>query len=156
MGAGRDGRRRLRPGSGARTPVRLVYLGGLAETRRARHAEAARLLADAVRLAPAPYPRASRWPTRCSNQATWPPQTWYSALTTSPGAPHAHYGLGRSLASQGEKDAALRELEAAVQLFPEFGAAWYAQGMVLRGLGAQTKPERRLSGPSCTALRGRQ
>ena len=58
----------------------------------------------------------------------------YRALATEPPAePHARYGLGRVLAARGEQEAALREFDAAIGLYAEFGAAWYAKGMVLRG-----------------------
>ena len=121
------------------------YLGGLAETRLAHHAEAARLLADAVRLAPRSIPaRLALADALLESGDVAAARREYSALTTGPGAPHAHYGLGRSLAAQGEKDAALRELEAAVRLFPEFGAAWYAQGMALRGLGRSDEARKAL------------
>jgi tetratricopeptide (TPR) repeat protein len=35
----------------------------------------------------------------------------------------------------GEMDAAMRDLDQALRLVPEFGAAWYAKGMALRSLG---------------------
>ena len=112
------------------------YLGGLVETRLAHHAAAARLLADAVQMAPGSTPaRLALADALFESGDVAGAAREYSSLTTGPGAPHAHYGLGRSLAAKGEKEAALREIEAAVQLFPEFGAAWYAEAMVLRGLG---------------------
>ena len=112
------------------------YLGGLVETRLAHHAAAARLLADAVQMAPGSTPaRLALADALFESGDVAGAAREYSSLTTGPSAPHAHYGLGRSLAAKGEKEAALREIEAAVQLFPEFGAAWYAEAMVLRGLG---------------------
>jgi len=112
------------------------YLGGLAETRRANHAAAARLLAAAVQMSPGSIPaRLALADALFESGDVAGAAREYSSLTNGPGAPHAHYGLGRSLAAKGEKEAALREIEAAVQLFPEFGAAWYAEAMVLRGLG---------------------
>lgn len=112
------------------------YLGGLAETRLAHHAAAARLLAVAVRLSPGSTPaRLALADALFESGEVEAARREYSTLTTGPGAPHAHYGLGRSLAAQGEKEAALGEFKAAVRLFPEFGAAWYAQGMALRALG---------------------
>jgi tetratricopeptide (TPR) repeat protein len=112
------------------------YLGGLVETRRAHHAAAARLLTDAVQMAPGSTPaRLALADALFESGDVAGAAREYSSLTSGSGAPHAHYGLGRSLAVKGEKEAALREIEAAVQLFPEFGAAWYAEAMVLRGLG---------------------
>lgn len=121
------------------------YLGGLVETRLAHHAEAARLLTVAVRLAPDSVPaRLAFADALFESGDVAAARREYSTLTTGPGAPHAHYGLGRSLAAQGEKDAALRELETAVRLFPEFGAAWYAEGMSLRGLGRSAEARKAL------------
>ncbi|MBK5298229.1 MAG: tetratricopeptide repeat protein [Vicinamibacteria bacterium] len=121
------------------------YLGGLVQTRLAHHAAAARLLAVAVRLAPGSAPaRLALADALFESGDVAAAAREYSSLTTGPGAPHAHYGLGRSLAAQGEKEAALREIEAAVRLFPEFGAAWYAEGMVLRGLGRSNEARKAL------------
>ena len=52
-----------------------------------------------------------------------------------PGAPHARYGVGRALAARGDGAGAVREFDAAVALYGEFGAAWYALGMALRNAG---------------------
>ena len=112
------------------------YLGGLAEARLARHAAAARLLASAVRLAPDSAPaRLALADALFESGDVEAALREYSPLTTGASAPHAHYGVGRSLAAKGEKEAALAEFDAAVRLFPEFGAAWYAEGMVQRALG---------------------
>jgi tetratricopeptide (TPR) repeat protein len=121
------------------------YLGGLVETRLAHHAEAARLLTAAVRLAPGSVPaRLALADALFESGDVAAARREYSALTTGPGAPHAHYGLGRSLAAQGEKASALAEFDTAVQLFPEFGAAWYARGMALRGLGRSAEARKAL------------
>ena len=121
------------------------YLGGLVETRLAHHAAAARLLAAAVRLAPESAPARLALADALFESGDVPAAAReYSSLTTGPGAPHAHYGLGRSLAAKGEKEPALREIEAAVHLFPEFGAASYAEAMVLRGLGRSAEARKAL------------
>ena len=112
------------------------YLAGLVETRLAHHAAAARLLVSAVRLAPGSAPaRLALADAFFESGDVDAAMREYSSLTTGASAPHAHYGVGRSLAAKGEKEAALAEFDTAVRLFPEFGAAWYAQGMVQRGLG---------------------
>jgi tetratricopeptide (TPR) repeat protein len=112
------------------------YLGGLVETRMARHAAAARLLASAVRLAPGSAPaRLALADALFESGDVDGAMREYSPLTNGASAPHAHYGVGRSLAAKGEKEAALAQFDTAVRLFPEFGAAWYAEGMVQRGLG---------------------
>jgi len=121
------------------------YLAGLVETRLAHHAAAARLLAVAVRLAPgSASARLALADALFESGEVDAATREYSSLINGPGAPHAHYGLGRSLAAKGEKESALREIEVAVQLFPEFGAAWYAEGMVLRGLGRSAEARKAL------------
>jgi tetratricopeptide (TPR) repeat protein len=112
------------------------YLGGLVEARRAQHAEAARLLEQAVKLAPDHVPaRLALADALFAAGGTDAALAAYTPLTTGPGAPHAHYGVGRALAAEGDAAAALRELDQALALYPEFGAAWYARGMSLRALG---------------------
>ncbi len=112
------------------------YLGGLVETRMGRAPNAAQLLAEAVRLAPGSVPARLSLADALFDAGDAAGATRiYSTLTEGPGAPHAHYGVGRCLAAGGDNDAALRELDAAVRLFPDFGAAWYSKGMVLRNLG---------------------
>ena len=49
--------------------------------------------------------------------------------------PHARYGVARVLSERGRHEEALAELDRAVGLYPEFGAAWYARGLALRKLG---------------------
>jgi tetratricopeptide (TPR) repeat protein len=112
------------------------YLGGLVETRRAHHAQAAQLLREAVRLRPDSVPGHLALADALFESGDLDGASQqYAPLGTGTGAPHAHYGLGRCLAAQGDNMAALRELDAAVAAFPEFGAAWYTRGMVLRNLG---------------------
>lgn len=121
------------------------YLGGLVEARLVHHAAAARLLAAAVRLAPGSLPARLALADALFESGDVDGATReYSRLTTGASAPHAHYGVGRSLAAKGGTGAALAEFEAAVQLFPEFGAAWYAEGMALRGLGRLEEAQKAL------------
>jgi tetratricopeptide (TPR) repeat protein len=112
------------------------YLGGVVEGRLAHHEEAARLLGAAVEMTPAHLPAQlaladARFEAGDADGAL----RIYAPLTTGPGAPHAHYGVGRALAAKGDAAGGLRELDQAVALYPEFGAAWYARGMALRALG---------------------
>jgi tetratricopeptide (TPR) repeat protein len=112
------------------------YLGGLIEVRLAHHREAAHLLAEAVNLEPTSTPaRLALADALFESDDMDGAQRQYGKLTSGPSEPHARYGLGRTLAALGDHAAALRELENAVGLYPEFGAAWYARGMVLRRLG---------------------
>jgi tetratricopeptide (TPR) repeat protein len=111
------------------------YLGGLVETRLAHDAEAARLLDAAVKKAPDHVPARLAWADALFAAGdTDGALAIYMPLRTGPGAPHAHYGVGRALAAKGDAAGALGELDAALALYPEFGAAWYARGMALRSL----------------------
>lgn len=115
--------------------VDWFYLGGLVEARRARHGEAARLLAEAVKLSPDYTPaRLALADALFESGDVAGAEREYAALTTGDSEPHARYGLGRALAARGEYARAVGELDVAVRLFPEFGAAWYARGMALRKL----------------------
>lgn len=111
------------------------YLGGLVESRRARHVDAAALLRQAVTLSPSSIPaRLALADAQFESGEIEAARETYEGLTTGGGAPHARYGLGRALASAGEHEKAVREFDAALQLYPEFGAAWYARGLSLRRL----------------------
>lgn len=121
------------------------YLGGLVEARAARHAEAAALLAEAVSLRPDNVAaRLALADARFESGDIEAAARDYSGLTSGASAPHAHYGLGRCLASTGDAAAALRELDEAVALFPEFGPAHYARGMALRRLGRTAEAQEAL------------
>ncbi len=112
------------------------YLGGLVEARLGRHAAAAQLLTEAVKLSPDSVPaRLALADAQYESGHIEAAAAAYSSLTTGASAPHAHYGLGRCRVRQEQKEAALQEFDRALQLFPEFGPAHYARGMVLRGLG---------------------
>ena len=52
-----------------------------------------------------------------------------------PAEPHARYGLGRVHIARGQHQEAVAAFDAAVRLYPEFGAAWYSRGLALRNLG---------------------
>jgi tetratricopeptide (TPR) repeat protein len=112
------------------------YLAGLVETRLARHVDAAKLLKEAVALDPTSVPaRLALADALFASDEVDAALALYTRLTDGPGAPHARYGLGRALAARGDTAGALRELETAVALYPEFGAAWYAIGMARRNAG---------------------
>ena len=60
----------------------------------------------------------------------------FDALAGEPPAePHARYGLGRVHIARGQHQEAVAAFDAAVRLYPEFGAAWYSRGLALRNLG---------------------
>ena len=111
------------------------YLAGVVQARLAHHADAAALLREAVALSPTVPARLALADALFESGEVDASEPLYRALTAEPAAePHARYGLGRVLAARGEHEAALRELDAAISLYPEFGAAWYAKGFALRSL----------------------
>ena len=69
----------------------------------------------------------------------------YAGLTNGASAPHAHYGLGRQLEATGDHEGALAHLKTAVELYPEFGAAWYTLGMAQRNLGRMDEARQSLA-----------
>ena len=112
------------------------YLGGVVQARLARHMDAARLLREAVALDPTSLPaRLALADALFDSGEIEAALAEYARLTDGPGAPHARFGLGRGLAARGDGAGAVREFEAAVALYPEFGAAWYALGMARRNAG---------------------
>ena len=62
-------------------------------------------------------------------------QRLFSGLTDPDSAPAVAFGLGRIAAAQGRHEAAVEQLERAIALFPEFGAAHYALALSYRALG---------------------
>jgi tetratricopeptide (TPR) repeat protein len=123
------------------------YLGGLVETRLAHHSRAAALLAEAVALSPDSVPaRLALADAQFESGALADSGHLYDGLAGVPAAePHARWGLGRVLAAQGRREEALRELESAVRLYPEFGAAWYALGLELRRTGKRDEAREALA-----------
>jgi tetratricopeptide (TPR) repeat protein len=112
------------------------YLGGVVAARMARHAEAAALFREAVALSPASTAaRLKLADALLESGALDDAQREYTTALADPlAAPHAHYGLGRILAVRGQHAAARTQFDEAVQLYPEFGAAWYARGLAQRNL----------------------
>ena len=135
---GRVGQRgsRVHPRPDPRAPLRLVLLGGVAETHQAHYADAAILLAQAVQLEPSSVPaRVDLADALFESGALDESERLYAVLAEDPAAEaHARYGLGRVRAGHGQFQAAVTEFDAAVRLYPEFGAAWYARGLALRNL----------------------
>ena len=112
------------------------YLGGLIEARLAHHRQAAQLLEEALARSPDVLPARLAFADALFEAGDIAKaRTVYGALATGATEPHARYGLGRCVAASGDDANALEELNAAVRLFPEFGAAWYTRGMALRRLG---------------------
>jgi tetratricopeptide (TPR) repeat protein len=112
------------------------YLRGLVESRLAHYRQSASLLNKALQRSPTSVPaRLALADALFESGDIGAARDIYGVLRRGAAEPHARYGLGRALAATGEQEAAVREFEAALRLFPEFGAAWYARGLSLRRLG---------------------
>jgi tetratricopeptide (TPR) repeat protein len=66
-------------------------------------------------------------------------------LRRSPGDASAHYGMGRLALAEGRRELAVEQLRRAIGIFPEYGAAHYAYGMVLRDLGRTEEARQHLA-----------
>jgi superkiller protein 3 len=122
------------------------YLGGLVETRLGHHDAAARLLTDAVGLAPdSVAARLALADALIDAGDTDAAAREYTKLTNGPAAPHAQYGLGRVREAHGDHSGAIAHLQTAVGLYPEFGAAWYTLGMAQRNAGRTDEARRSLA-----------
>jgi tetratricopeptide (TPR) repeat protein len=68
-----------------------------------------------------------------------------SVIADRPSSALAHYGLGRTLAAQGDVAAAITSYTRAVELSPQFGAGHYALAMAYRNLGNRERAETHLA-----------
>jgi len=69
----------------------------------------------------------------------------FDALVREPAAePAAQLGLGRIAAAQGRHDEAVAHLQRAIELYPEWGAAYYALALSYRALGRRADAQRAL------------
>jgi tetratricopeptide (TPR) repeat protein len=112
------------------------HLAGIVEERQGHYAEAAALFREAVALSPGSLPaRLHLADALLESGALDDAEHVFGALAGEPEAePHARYGLGRVKAARGNHREAMVELDRAVTLYPEFGAAWYARALSLRRL----------------------
>src|SRR5262245_15883270 len=126
--------------------VEWLYLDGVALQRLARHAEAAARFDDALRRSPDYLPARAKLAEALVDSGNLDrAEQLYEALRREPAAePVAGLGLGRSAAARARHDAAVRHLERAVVLFPEFGAAYYSLAISYRTLGRRDAAARAL------------
>ncbi len=122
------------------------YLDAVILQRLARHAEAADRFASAVALSPGYLPARVKLAEAHFDAGDLERSAQlFTELTREPLAgPASHFGLGRIAAMQGHHDAALVHLQRAVELFPEFGAAYYALARSYRSLGRTEEAQRAL------------
>jgi tetratricopeptide (TPR) repeat protein len=122
------------------------YLDAVILQRLARHAEAAERLTAAVAVSPAYLPARVKLAEAHFDAGNLERSAkLFTNLTREPLAgPASQFGLGRIAAMQGRHDAAIAHLERAVELFPEFGAAYYALARSYRALGRTEEAQRAL------------
>jgi tetratricopeptide (TPR) repeat protein len=135
------------------------YLDAIVLQRLARQTEAAAQLRQALAASPDYLPARVKLAEALLEAGELDESTrLFEALVREPGAePAARLGLGRIAAAQGHYETAVANLERAIELFPEWGAAHYALALSYRALGrrddAQRALERRAQyGPRWPAL----
>ena len=112
------------------------YLRALVLQRLARPADAAEALKTALAIAPGNVPaRLKRAEALLDAGDLDAGAKAFEAVTDPSCAPAVQLGLGRIAAARGRHDEAVRHLERAIALFPEFGAAYYAAARSYRALG---------------------
>ena len=112
------------------------YLDALVLRRLARHGEAAERFRQALVASPDYLPaRVGLAEALLESGALEESQRLFEGLIAEPRAePAAELGLGRLDALKGRNDLAIAHFQRAIALFPEFGAAYYALGAVVRAL----------------------
>jgi tetratricopeptide (TPR) repeat protein len=113
------------------------YLDALVLQRLAKHAAAVAPLEQALTLAPGYLPARLRLGEALYEAGNLTEsRDVFERLSREPAtAPAAELGLGRIYAAEGRHDLAIAHLQRALQLFPEFGSAYYALALSYRALG---------------------
>jgi tetratricopeptide (TPR) repeat protein len=113
------------------------YLLGVVQAERGRNEEAARSLREAVSKRPSDLPARLRLAEvlLTKGDADASAALYEEILRDRPEAPQAHYGLGRVEAARGRPAPAAERFRRATELFPGYGAAYYALGLAYRDLG---------------------
>jgi tetratricopeptide (TPR) repeat protein len=122
------------------------YLDGVVLQRLARHADAAAQLRQAVAINPAFTPARVKLADALFEAGLLGDSERLAAdLAKDPATePIGQYVLGRVAAAAGRHQAAVDHLQRAVQLFPEWGAAYYALGLSYRALDRREDARRAL------------
>jgi tetratricopeptide (TPR) repeat protein len=122
------------------------YLDGVVLQRLARHAEAAERLEKALAITPAYLPARVRLAEALFEAGRLEEsRALYQTLVREPAAePAARFGLGRIAAADSDHQAAVGDLQRAIALFPEWGAAHYSLALSLRALGRREEAQRAL------------
>ena len=123
-----------------------LYLDAVVLQRLARNDEAVRRLEQALRVSPNYLPARVKLAESLLDVGDFDrAQPLFEALRHEPASePAAEFGLARIAAARNQHDAAVRHLERAVALFPEWGAAYYVLALSYRALGRQDEAKRAL------------
>ena len=122
------------------------YLDGLVLQRLARHAEAAARFRDALAATPDYLPARIKLAEATLDAGDLDASERLFNGLLNPAEAAAQFGLGRIAAAHGHHDAAIPHLQRAVELFPEWGAAYYALALSYRATGHQAEAQRALEG----------
>lgn len=118
------------------------YLDAIVLQRQARPADAAARLEAALALSPAYLPAKIKLAEALLDAGQLDQsQRRFEALSDPDAAPAVAFGLGRIAAARGKHEAAIEQLQRAVTLFPEFGAAHYALALSYRALGRRDEAQ---------------
>jgi tetratricopeptide (TPR) repeat protein len=122
------------------------YLDAIVLQRLARQADAAVRLKQALAVSPDYLPARVKLAEALLEAGDLDEsRRLFDALVREPAAePAAHLGLGRLAAVQGRHDEAVAHLQRAVELYPEWGAAYYALALSYRALGRRAEAQRAL------------
>jgi tetratricopeptide (TPR) repeat protein len=126
---------------------RWVYYFGVVQAALGNHRLAVAAFKDALRRKPDHLPSQRRladslFATGQLNES----QAFYEAvIKKNPGSAQTYYGLGRIKAATKDVTTAAEHFRKALDLFPDYGAAHYALGLVLRDLGQIAKAQEHLA-----------
>ena len=135
------------------------YLDGLVLQRLARHADAAVRFRMALKASPDDLTaRAALADALVESGSTDDARQVLELLARDPRAmPIAEFQLGRLEAAAGRHDSAIRHFQRAIELYPEFGSAYYALALSFRAIGNTAEARQALAqhavfGPRWPAL----
>jgi tetratricopeptide (TPR) repeat protein len=122
------------------------YLDAVVLQRLARHGDAALQLDQALAIAPDNLPARVRLAEALLDAGDRArSRQLFEALRANPASePAAELGLGRLDAAENHHESAVAHLQRAVDLFPEWGAAYYALALSSRALGRRDEAQRAL------------